>query len=88
MQTANNAGRKEIDWQGQYEALVDLRRLVKHHPSALGGTVLHEIVVASVPAIDALRSFTVKCAMLLYQVRVREWTARASSLPAGTIHSR
>ncbi len=68
LQTANNADRKELDWQGQYEALNDCRRLVKHHPEIVRAS-LHEIVVASVPSIDALRSFTVKCTLAMYQVR-------------------
>ncbi|EFJ52893.1 hypothetical protein VOLCADRAFT_86333 [Volvox carteri f. nagariensis] len=29
---ANHSDRKALDWQGQYEALVDARRLVRHHP--------------------------------------------------------
>jgi thiamine biosynthesis protein ThiC len=28
---SNTAARKELDWQGQLEALMDARRLVAHH---------------------------------------------------------
>ena len=47
---------------------MELRRLAKHHPSLLIGQQLHEVVVATVPAVDALRSFTAKCALTLFQV--------------------
>jgi hypothetical protein len=30
-QQSNTAARKELDWQGQLEALMDARRLVAHH---------------------------------------------------------
>eukprot|EP00195_Chlamydomonas_chlamydogama_P001663 CAMPEP_0202916712 /NCGR_PEP_ID=MMETSP1392-20130828/69262_1 /ASSEMBLY_ACC=CAM_ASM_000868 /TAXON_ID=225041 /ORGANISM="Chlamydomonas chlamydogama, Strain SAG 11-48b" /LENGTH=1484 /DNA_ID=CAMNT_0049609237 /DNA_START=160 /DNA_END=4614 /DNA_ORIENTATION=+ len=66
LQEANVADRKELDWQGQHEALNDSRRLVRHHPEVLK-TVLHEFVRASVPSIDQLRSTTVKNALMLYQ---------------------
>ncbi|KAG1676614.1 hypothetical protein FOA52_008743 [Chlamydomonas sp. UWO 241] len=64
--TANNTGRKELDWQGQYEALNDVRRLTKYHPDLIRGN-LHEIVVALAPALDALRSQTSRNAMVLLQ---------------------
>eukprot|EP00955_Chlamydomonas_euryale_P048209 353901-Chlamydomonas_euryale.AAC.1 len=41
MVTANNAGRKEIDWQGQYEALNDVRRLVKYNSDLVGACVCY-----------------------------------------------
>ncbi|GAX73544.1 hypothetical protein CEUSTIGMA_g995.t1 [Chlamydomonas eustigma] len=66
LNTANNADRKELDWQAQHEALNDLRRLVKFNPDLVKSS-LHEIVVMSVPSADALRSFTVKNTLTLYQ---------------------
>lgn len=63
---ANLADRKELDWQGQYEALNISRRLLKHNPEIIK-TMLHDLVKATVPTIDALRSFTSKVTMILYQ---------------------
>lgn len=63
----NNADRKELDWQGQYEALIDARRLVKHHPDTIKAA-LHEFVRAVAPVIDQLRSSTSKNAIVLFQV--------------------
>ncbi|GLI71807.1 hypothetical protein VaNZ11_017199 [Volvox africanus] len=63
---ANHADRKELDWQGQYEALVDARRLVKHHAEVVR-TCLPEFMRAATPAIDQLRSQTAKCALTLFQ---------------------
>lgn len=63
---SNNADRLKLDWQGQYDALTDARRLVKHHSDVVRG-VLHDFVRASAPAIDQLRSSTSKNALLLYQ---------------------
>lgn len=68
-QAANAADRKELDWQAQNDALNDCRRLVKHHPAAVCPS-LAELVAATLPAIDALRSFTAKIALVLYQVSV------------------
>ncbi|KAG2439615.1 hypothetical protein HXX76_004967 [Chlamydomonas incerta] len=62
---ANNADRKELDWQGQYEALIDARRLVRHHTDVVRAC-LHEFVRAATPAIDQLRSQTSKCALMLF----------------------
>ena len=44
------------------------RRLVKYNPDIIRGC-LKEVVAISVPSCDALRSFTVKNTLLLYQVR-------------------
>uniref|UniRef100_A0A7S3QX62 TOG domain-containing protein n=1 Tax=Dunaliella tertiolecta TaxID=3047 RepID=A0A7S3QX62_DUNTE len=66
MMQANNADRKELDWQGQHEAINDSRRIVAHHPEVLR-PCLHEFVRAAVPALDQLRSFTVKNAIALMQ---------------------
>ncbi|MEW5296966.1 MAG: hypothetical protein WDW36_000208 [Sanguina aurantia] len=63
---ANNADRKELDWQGQFAALTDARRLMRHHPDVIRGA-LHEFVRAVVPSIEQLRSFTVKNTLLLFQ---------------------
>lgn len=68
-QAANAADRKELDWQAQNDALNDCRRLVKHHPAAVC-PALAELVAATLPAIDALRSFTAKIALVLYQASV------------------
>ena len=53
--------------QGQHDALNDSRRIVAHHPEALR-PCLHEFVRAAVPALDQLRSVTVKNAITLLQV--------------------
>ncbi|KXZ45846.1 hypothetical protein GPECTOR_50g640 [Gonium pectorale] len=63
---ANHADRKELDWQGQFDALMDARRLVKHHPEVVRAC-LHDFVRAATPAIDQLRSQTSKCALALFQ---------------------
>jgi hypothetical protein len=51
------------------QATTDCRRLVKHHPDVVRAQ-LHDFVRASIPATDQLRSFTVKSAIMLYQVCV------------------
>lgn len=66
MQAANTADRKQLDWQGQNEALNNCRRLIKHHPTVVAPAIA-EVVAATVPAIDALRSLTAKTALVLYQ---------------------
>lgn len=53
--------------QGQHDALNDSRRIVAHHPEVLR-PCLHEFVRAAVPALDQLRSVTVKNAITLMQV--------------------
>ncbi len=70
---ANHADRKELDWQGQFDALVDGRRLARNHGDVLragagAGASLHDFVRAATPAIDALRSTTAKGALGLFQV--------------------
>ncbi len=52
--------------QGQYEALNDARRLVKHHPDVVRGS-LHDLVRAAAPAVDQLRSLCVKNSLNLLQ---------------------
>jgi hypothetical protein len=54
----------ELDWQEQYESLLELRRLVKHHPDAIKES-LHQICAALVPAVDSLRSQIAKIATQL-----------------------
>eukprot|EP00798_Chlamydomonas_sp_ICE-L_P017057 gene17057-23352_t len=66
LQEVNVADRKLMDWEGQFDALNDSRRIVKHHPDALKG-YLHEFVRAAVPSIDHLRSFTVKTTLMMFQ---------------------
>lgn len=78
---ANNADRKELDWQGQFAALTDARRLMRHHPDIIRGA-LHEFVRAVVPSIEQLRSFTVKNTLLLFQV-----SPRAAPPPGVSAHT-
>jgi len=53
--------------QGQHDAINDSRRVVAHHLEVLR-PCLHEFVRAAVPALDQLRSVTVKNAIALMQV--------------------
>eukprot|EP00955_Chlamydomonas_euryale_P033054 346859-Chlamydomonas_euryale.AAC.1 len=64
---ANTAGRLDIDWQAQQQALEDCRRLAKHHGEIVKAD-LHQLVKLVVPAVEALRSTTAKAAMILLQV--------------------
>jgi hypothetical protein len=66
LQACNAATRKELDWQGQQDALTEARRLVAHHPEVVK-SLLHEFVLAAAPAIDQLRSTTAKGSLLLFQ---------------------
>lgn len=52
--------------QGHHEAINDARRLIKHHPEVLRNS-LHEFIRAAVPAVEQLRSATVKNALLMFQ---------------------
>ncbi|GFR42338.1 hypothetical protein Agub_g3246 [Astrephomene gubernaculifera] len=63
---ANHADRKELQWHEQYEALIDARRLVRHHHEHVKN-YMHEFIRAAAPAIDQLRSQTAKCALMLFQ---------------------
>lgn len=63
---SNNAKRKELNWQEQYDALNDARRLVAHHVEVVVPSI-HEFVLAVLPAVDQLRSSTVKNALILLQ---------------------
>ncbi|KAK9861696.1 hypothetical protein WJX84_010560, partial [Apatococcus fuscideae] len=66
LQRANVAKRKDLDWQAQTQDLNRARCLVKHH-SRLVQPQLHALVLAAVPALEALRSTTAKSAMMLFQ---------------------
>lgn len=63
---ANAANRKELNWIAQYEALTNARRLIVNHSSTVLPQ-LHSLVVAVLPAVVELRSYTVKNAMLLFK---------------------
>eukprot|EP00775_Hariotina_reticulata_P004304 gene4304-4556_t len=65
-QQSNTAARKELDWQGQLEALMDARRLAAHHVEVLR-TAAHELVLAALPAVEELRSTTARVALQLFQ---------------------
>ncbi len=62
--TASKAKPKDLDWQAQYEALGNMRRAVVHH-SPLVVPVMHNFVLAVIPAIESLRSATCTLAMKL-----------------------
>ena len=62
--TASKAKPKDLDWQAQYEALGNMRRAVVHH-SPLVVPVMHNFVLAIIPAIESLRSATCTLAMKL-----------------------
>ena len=61
---ANAANRKELNWIAQYEALTNARRLVVNHSSIVLAQ-LHDLVIAILPAIVELRSYTAKNALQL-----------------------
>lgn len=68
LQECNLADKKQLDWQGQYEALLDARRIVRFHVELLRQpAALHELLLAVVPVVDQLRSQTVRVALLLIQ---------------------
>ena len=62
--TASKAKPMELDWEAQYEALGNMRRAVVHH-SPLVVPVMHNFVLAIIPAIESLRSATCTLAMKL-----------------------
>jgi hypothetical protein len=64
----NQADKKELDWQGQFEALLDARRLVCHHAELLRPPpALHNLLMVVAPVVEQLRSQTVRLALLLLQ---------------------
>jgi hypothetical protein len=65
LQACNAAARKELDWVGQTEALVDARRVVAHSPELLAQPLLHDLVTAAAPAVEQLRSCTARNALQL-----------------------
>lgn len=66
LRQSNAANRKELDWQGQYDAITEARCLVKHHADVVRAN-LHEFVLAAVPSMAELRSCTAKNGMVLFQ---------------------
>ncbi|WIA17459.1 hypothetical protein OEZ85_014304 [Tetradesmus obliquus] len=65
-QQSNTAARKELDWQGQLDALTDARRLTAHHAEVVMAAS-HELVLAVLPAVEELRSTTARVALQLLQ---------------------
>lgn len=61
---ASTAKPMDLDWQEQYESLLEMRRLTKFHASVITPE-LHQIVLAVVPAVDSLRSQIAKMATQL-----------------------
>lgn len=59
--------RKELDWQSQYEALSNARRVIRSHASVLLPQV-HHFVLAAAPVIDSLRSIPARLAITVFQV--------------------
>lgn len=68
LQAAAASGKRELDWQAQYEALRSVRRLARHHPGVLAPS-LHAAVLLAAPVLDALRSTLARLAIALFQVR-------------------
>lgn len=66
LKSAGRAKRKELDWQEQYEALNQMRRLVKHHGHVMRKS-MREVVHGILPAVESLRSSTSKNAIILLQ---------------------
>jgi hypothetical protein len=67
LQASNQSNRKDLDWQGQNDAITTGRCIVKHHAQLLRPQAQHELVLALVPAVDALRSNTCRNALALFQ---------------------
>ncbi|BDA46048.1 probable TOG array regulator of axonemal microtubules protein 1 [Coccomyxa sp. Obi] len=67
---ANAAQRAELDWQAQNTALLNARRLLRHHPEVAAGQAM-ALISAVTPAVDALRSQTALNAMVLLQDAVQ-----------------
>ncbi len=59
--------RKELDWQSQYEALSNARRIIHNHASVML-PVIHPFVLAAAPVIDSLRSIPARLAITVFQV--------------------
>lgn len=68
LQAAAASGKRELDWQAQYEALRSVRRLARHHPGVLAPS-LHALVQLAAPVIDALRSTMARLAIAVFQAR-------------------
>lgn len=69
LEAAKVAGRKELDWEAQFEALNNVRRAAAFHPELIM-SYKRQLVVVLIPALDALRSVTAKASMMLVQVHV------------------
>eukprot|EP00803_Ostreobium_quekettii_P000181 evm.model.scf_708.2 EVM.evm.TU.scf_708.2 scf_708:36024-41849(+) len=69
LQAANAAKKKELDWRDHYDALNEARRLVAHHADLVKGCS-REFCLAALPALEMLRSSTVRNAMVLFQEMV------------------
>ncbi len=66
MTRANAATKLDLDWQGQYEAITQCRALLRHHPDVARAN-LPALVAAAAPAVDMLRSYTAKNALIFIQ---------------------
>ena len=73
---ASKAKRADLNWQEQYESLLELRRLTVHHPK-LVVPELHQIALATAPALDSLRSQIAKLAVALAREMLRFLDPRA-----------
>lgn len=82
LEQANASQRKELDWQSQYEALSNARRVIHNHASVLV-PCLHQFVLAAAPAIDSLRSIPARLAITVFQVRAGGRVGCGAVAPAG-----
>ena len=73
---ASKAKPMDLNWQEQYESLLEARRLTVHHPLLLVPE-LHQLALATVPALDSLRSQIAKLAVALAREMVRFLDPRA-----------
>lgn len=69
LHAANAAGRRDLDWVGQHAALEECSALVRDHPEQVAPHV-RALVLATTPAVGALRSQTVRHALGLLQALV------------------
>jgi hypothetical protein len=73
---ASKAKRMDLNWQEQYESLLELRRLTVHHPRTVVPE-LHQLALATAPALDSLRSQIAKLAVALTREMARFLDPRA-----------
>ena len=57
--SAQNKRKTELDWQEQFRAIINCRRLARNHADVVCKD-LHRLVVALMPNADSLRSNVVK----------------------------